>query len=64
MEFRMAADFFEASGQKRAQLVHCRLVIAGGFDFYQLADGFGDGVFALGKEAQAIRGFGGDGLRP
>ncbi len=64
MEFCVAADFFEAAGQKRAQLVHCRFVIAGGLDFYQLADGFGDGIFPLGKVAQAVRGFGGGGLRP
>ena len=64
MEFCMAADFLEAAGQKGAQLVHCRFVVAGGFDFYQLADGFGDGVFSLGKEAQSIGGFAGDGLGP
>ena len=59
MEFCVAADFLEAAGQKRAQLVHCRFVVAGGFDFHQLADGFGDGVFSLGKETQSIGGFAG-----
>ena len=29
MEFGMTADFLEAAGQKRAQLVHCRFVVAG-----------------------------------
>ncbi len=29
MEFCMAADFLEAAGQKGAQLVHCRFVVAG-----------------------------------
>ena len=29
MEFGMTADFLEAPGQKRAQLVHGRFVVAG-----------------------------------
>jgi hypothetical protein len=51
MEFCVAADFLEAAGQKCAQLIHRRFVVAGGFDFYQLADGFRDGVFPLGEKA-------------
>ncbi len=64
VEFCVPADFLEAASQKGAQLVHCRFVVAGGLDFYQLADGFCDGVFPLGKETEAIRGFAGGGLGP
>src|SRR5579862_1387243 len=63
MEFRVAADLLEASGQESAQLVHCRFVVAGGFDLYQLADGFGDSVFALGKKTKSLGRFAGGSVR-
>ena len=55
MKFGVAANFLEAPGQKRAQSVHGRFVVAGRFDFHQLADGFGDGVFSLSEETQPVR---------
>ena len=62
MKFCVAADLLEASGQKSAQLIHRRFVVAGGFDLDQLADGFSDGIFSLGEVKQSVGGFGGDRL--
>ena len=50
MKLGVASQSFEAPRQKRAQAVDGLLVVAGRFDFHQLANGFGDRVFSVNKE--------------
>jgi len=56
MEFGVAAESFEASGEESAELVHRSLVAAGRFDFDELGDGLDEGVFFLFEPVKALGG--------
>jgi len=50
MKLGVTSQRFEAPRQELAQTVDGLLVVAGRFDFDQLANGFGDGVFSVSEE--------------
>src|SRR5581483_10107227 len=55
MKLRMSAETFEATGQERTQAIDGLLVIAGRFDFDQLANGLDHLLAALFEKLQAGR---------